>query len=162
MSGGSDQRRAELLVEPGELAAELGLACRQRGERLGPAVEEGDERLAVTLVTVQLGEAIGGDLRGRVLLERHHQDARGPVRVAERRRPHVGRLGEPVGRVRAVARLASDALEEHRIALRVFFTRGMSVCERFLVVGILDETLYQPIDLGALHDLGARYHFATV
>ena len=144
---------SELLVQPGELAPELRLAGRERGERLGPAVEEGDERFAVTLVTVQLREAIGRDLRGRVLLERHHQDPRGTMRITERRRPHVGRLGEPVGRVRTVARFAPDALEEHRIALGVFFTRGMGVCERFFVVRILDETLHQPIDLGAVHDL---------
>ncbi len=68
-------------MEPSELAADLRLRGGEGRERLGAAIEEGDEGLAVTLVAIELGEAVGGDLSRRILLERHHQDARGAVRI---------------------------------------------------------------------------------
>ena len=81
--------------------------------------------------------------------------------VVERRRPDIRRFGEPVRRVGAVTRLTADALEEHRVRLRVFFARFVCVRQRLLVVRIFDETLHEPVDLGAIHTHGERTRIAA-
>jgi hypothetical protein len=138
-------------VDARELAANFGLRRDERGQRLAPSLEERDERLRIAFVAIQRGEAIGRDLRGRILLERGHQQTCCAMGVAERRRPHVRGFGQPVRGVPSIGRLAADALEEHRVALGVGFARGMSVSERLLVMRIVDEALHEPIDLGAIH-----------
>ena len=59
--------------------------------------------------------------------DRLHQHARGAVRVAERRRPDVGGLAQPVRGVRGVAGLRPDALEEQRVRLRIRSARLVGV-----------------------------------
>ncbi len=143
-----------------ELAAEVGVLRGERSERLGAAIEEGDERLGVAFVAIELRETLGRDLRGRVLVDRHHQDARRTMGVAERRRPDVGRLGEPMRGVGGIARLRADALEEHRVSLGILLAGLVRVGQRFLVVRILDEALDEPVDFSAFHSRGG-YHLAA-
>ncbi len=150
----------ELLVHAGELATQLGVLRGEGRERLRAPIEERDERLRVALVAIELGEALGRDLRGRVLVDRHHEDARRAVRVTERRRPDVRRLGEPVGGVGGVARLRAHALEQHGVGLGVLLARLVRVAQRFFVVRILDEALDEPVDFGAVHSRGG-YHLAA-
>ena len=149
----------ELLVHAGELAPKLGALRGERREGLRPTIEESDERLRVALVTVELCETLGRDLSGRVLVDRHHEDARRPVRIPERRRPDVRGLGEPVGRVGGIARLRAHALEQHGVGLGVLLACLVRVAQRFFVVRILDEALDEPVDFGAVHSRGG-YHGA--
>ena len=145
---------AELLVETSHLAAQLRLRAEQGAHRPRAVREQGDERPDVALVPVELGQAVGRDLLRRILVDRHLQQVGGVVGIPQRRRPHVGRLAQPVARVGRVARLVADLLEQVGVRLRVRRPGLVSVRERLFVVGVGDESLDERVDFTGIH--GAR------
>ena len=86
----------ELLVDRRELDADLAALGGEGTQGLGTTLEESDERLAVALVAIELGQTVGGARLSRVSVDRLHENARGAMGVAERRRPNVGRFAHPV------------------------------------------------------------------
>ena len=144
----------ELLLHSGELAADLRIRGHERRERLAPAIEQRDERLHVPLLAIELREALGGDLLGRVLVDRHHEDARRAVRISKRRRPDVRGFAQPVRGVARVVGLGSDLLEEERVRLRIRGSGAVCIRERFLVVRIRYEALDERVNFAGIH-LGA-------
>ncbi len=141
----------ELFVHRGELGANLRALRNERSEGLGAALEQRHEGFHVALLAIELGEAVGSRVLGRVALDRLHQDARGAVRIAEGRRPHVRGFAQPVRCVCGVLCLRSYTLEEQRIRLRIRCTGLMRGRERLFVVGIGDQTVDKRVNLTRIH-----------
>ena len=132
---------AELLVDPRDVCPHVRIVLSERRERLGSSLEQSGQCLAVPLLAVQLGKALGRrGLRG-IPVDCNHQSARGSVRVIQRHDPDVGRLGQPMARERGVARCGPDFLQQHRVGPRVRLPGAVGVKDGFLVVGVLDQTL---------------------
>ncbi|MBK6459407.1 MAG: hypothetical protein IPF92_00125 [Myxococcales bacterium] len=142
---------AHLLVHSGHFVAQLGLLRHERSERFRAAVEQGDERLGVALLPVQRPEALCGDLLRGVLVDRHHQEARGPVNVVQRRRPNVRGFAEPMARVRRIAGVGAYALKELGVRFGVSFALTMRISQGFFVVRVRHETLDEAVDFGPIH-----------
>ena len=139
-------------MHPGELAADLRVRPRPAPRAaLLRRSEQRHERLHVPLLAIQLGQALRGDLLGRVLVDGHHEHARRSVRVAERRGPDVGRLAQPVRGVAGVVRLGADLLEQECVRLGIGLARLVRVCECLFIVRIRDEALYERIHFAGIH-----------
>ena len=121
------------------------------GQRLGAPLQQRDQRLGVALLAIQLRQAFGGRRLRRITIDRDHQRARRAVRIAERRRPHVGRLRQPVARKRRITRRGADFFEQQRVRLGVTLTGVVSLRDRVLVVRILDQSLDQCLRFPRVH-----------
>ncbi len=144
----------QLFVHSRELASERRVRRDERSERFASPIEERDERFDIPLLAIELREALGRDLLGRVLVDRHNEHARRTGRVAERGRPDVGRFAQPVRGVAWVVRLVADLLEKERIRLRIRFSGSVRVRERLLIVRIRDEALDERFHFRGIHFCG--------
>ncbi len=140
----------KLLVHEGSHRANRPI-LNQRGQRLGTPFQQGDERFGVTLLTVQLRQAVRRIGLGRVSIDGDHEGTRCAVHIAQACRPNVCRLGQPVTRVCWVRRSCAHLFEKHRVCTRVRLPGFVRNSDCFFVVWVLDQALNQRLHLTGVH-----------
>ena len=156
--GGIAPQATELFVHRRELVPHLGPLAEQRRQRFHEPLEQRHEGLLVALVAVELREPIRGGARRRILLDRAHERARGVVRVADGRGPHVGGLAEPVRGVGRIGRGGADLLEQNGVSPWVLRARAVRVSQRFLIVRVRDQALDERFHLPRIHGFAGKLH----